>query len=193
MAKAAIGTKVSVYKATHIDSGRSYIGITSQRPAELRWRQHVWDAQNPKRSKAALQNAIRKYGPGAFKFKVLCVVNSADEARRNEQRLIAEHGTMRPNGFNLTTGGEMSVGFHLSEETKQKLREINIRRCNGGPAMPSRPREVRSAQMKAYYAANPKQPESDETRRRKAEAAKAYWERRRKAYAGGEIEKVAHK
>ena len=59
--------------------------------------------------------------------------------------------------------------------------------------MPSCPREVRSARMKAYYAANPRRPESDETKLRKAEAAKAYWNGRRKAHADGKIEVVAHK
>ena len=50
-----------------------------------------------------------------------------------------------------------------------------------------------SERMVAHYATSPKLPESDETRRRKSEAAVAYWECRRAAVAAGQIAAVGHK
>jgi hypothetical protein len=182
----------SLYKITHIESGHQYIGLTS-RDAPLRWRQHVWDAGNDGRCKSALHRAIRKHGAAAFEFEVLAMATGGDAARLMERDLIAQHGTMRPAGFNLTSGGEMAVGVKVSAETRRKISHANLRRCNGGPAFPPRSREARSAATKAYYAANPKQPETDQTIRRKSDAAKAYWAKRQADAAAGKIDRVGHK
>ncbi len=182
---------VSVYKITHLASGRLYFGITVQRRVRDRWRQHISDART-QRTVGALHRAIAKYGEDAFHFEVVAVVSGRDEGARVERRLIEAYGSMVPAGFNLTSGGEMTLGFKFSDETKQRMSEIGKRRCAGRSPFPPKSREERSAIVKEYYRLNPKKPESVETRARKAAAAEAYWERRRQMAAEGVIERVGH-
>jgi hypothetical protein len=179
MADPDLAVRVSVYKVTHIETGRSYIGITRQQPAK-RWRQHGWDANNPDRCKAPLHRAILKYGQDAFAFEVIFVAFGEDAGRLLERDFIASHNTMRPHGFNLTSGGEMLSGTKRSEEANANNRAARL-----GKVMPS---EVR-AKISAALKGRPKTPEhaaaagraqigrrqSDETRRKVSIAMKALW------------------
>jgi len=183
---------VVVYMITHVATKRSYIGITTQKPT-MRWRQHCWDAMDAKRCKSALHRAISKYGAHAFNFEILRKCDAVESARLAERELIAERNTMRPNGFNLTGGGEMMIGVVHSDEMRKALSEaMKLRwKKNGCPFRPRSSAE-RSAATKAYYAEHPKQPESDETIHRKSKAASVYWDRRRADFAAGLIGRVGH-
>lgn len=96
----------TVYCHTHIESGRRYVGLTSQ-TMEKRWKNHVHLAKSSKNGRWHFPNAIRKYGKDAFSHEILGTFNSLEEANAEEERLIEEWGLRNPDrGFNLAKGGE---------------------------------------------------------------------------------------
>lgn len=82
-----------------------------------RWRDHIYDAFDPKKDHCKLLNrAIRKYGGDAFKVEV---IEECDEGQLNDREYhhIVHHNTIKPYGYNLSYGGASS---HL-EETKERI------------------------------------------------------------------------
>lgn len=110
-----------VYKATHIDSGRSYIGITRQSLAE-RKRCHK-SAAAGKRSNTAFHQAIRQYGWDRFTWEVLRTCETEQELQAAERELIAAHDTIR-SGFNRTAGGNGTVGYVFTDDVRQRMSEL---------------------------------------------------------------------
>ncbi len=123
-------TKYYLYQITNLISNKKYIGITKN--LTKRW----WTHKNRK-VKTAISYAIQKYGSENFEFKVLAE-NTREEILKLEQQTIKILNTKSPNGYNLTDGGEGSlgclasvkhlrklardrVGTTLSEECKQKI------------------------------------------------------------------------
>lgn len=105
-----------IYIATS-PSGKSYVGQTIY-DLKSRWRDHIYDATDPKKDRCKLLNrAIRKYGGGNFIIKILCECEDY-ELDDKELYYILEYNTIKPSGYNLKFGG--SFGKHL-EETKQKI------------------------------------------------------------------------
>lgn len=102
-----------IYKITHRDSGKAYIGLSVDIYA--RWRQHKSFAKHGRKS--AIYSAMLKYGPEAFDFEVLeeCDKSLLED---RERHWIAELKTAT-SGYNLTLGGESNK--EVSEETKKKL------------------------------------------------------------------------
>jgi len=134
-----------VYCATNRINGRKYIGISKGKP-EARWLRHCRAAATKPRFRdyPPLQKAIRKYSKRVFKLETLYEAVDWLEACKVERGLIAQYGTLVPNGYNLTAGGEGTLGLKvwagkrhtpetkakmsawqigkkLSEETKQKI------------------------------------------------------------------------
>lgn len=108
------GKTYCVYKHTS-PCGKSYIGITSQRPSN-RFR----NGDGYKHNKY-FYRAIQKYGWGNFTHQILINGLSESDALIEEERLIRELGTCNSDlGFNLMTAGG-SAGTH-SQETKEKIR-----------------------------------------------------------------------
>lgn len=73
-----------------------------------------------------LQHAFDKYGEQAFVFSVLeyCDVEKLNE--REEAWIQSLNSCV--SGYNLNIGGGGLRGFHMSEETKQKIRTANTGR-----------------------------------------------------------------
>ena len=95
----------TIYCHTHVESGRRYIGLTSQ-TMEKRWSEHVTKSKNSKGGRWHFPNAIRKYGPDAFFHEVLAQSWDLEGANATEQALIAQEDTCNPEkGFNLAKGG----------------------------------------------------------------------------------------
>lgn len=69
-------------------------------------------------------SAITKYGWDCFEHIVLCEHLSSNEAKEMEYNLIAKWNTTNPEfGYNMTSGGDGTPGYHPSEETRRKLSE----------------------------------------------------------------------
>jgi group I intron endonuclease len=106
-----------IYKLTS-PSGKSYIGQTIY-GIQNRWRDHLYDAFNPKKNHCKLLNkAIRKYGKDSFEVECLEECNKEDLDKR-EAHYINNLNTLKPNGYNLKSGGSSSKH---TEETKAKIR-----------------------------------------------------------------------
>jgi len=95
----------TVYCHTHVESGRRYVGLTSQ-TMESRWKKHVYTAKSSKGGRWHFPNAIRKYGKDAFKPEILGVYDTLEEANEQEKYWIDKWDLTNPEkGFNLAKGG----------------------------------------------------------------------------------------
>lgn len=111
-----------IYKLTCKTSGKSYIGQTIY-TAELRWKRHKKDAKaNGAKQCTAINRAIRLYGETDFEIATL-IECSREELDAHEVRLIEEHGTLCPNGYNICKGGaQVRVDPSTwSDEVKDKV------------------------------------------------------------------------
>jgi hypothetical protein len=84
-----------------------------------RWGAHISEAvNNVKKCQCTyLNNAIRKYGINDWIVELLCTcpINKIDEY---ETKMVSEHNTLFPNGYNLTEGGD---GGNLSDEACKRI------------------------------------------------------------------------
>lgn len=126
------GIMPSVYRVTNTVNGKSYIGICKG-AVRLRWRRHCTDADRRKRSGCIiLWKAIRKYGKETFALETLYEAVDWREACMVERGLIAQYGTMSPSGYNITAGGQGTLGYKAWEgrrhttETKRKMSQWQI-------------------------------------------------------------------
>ena len=105
-------------------SGKSYIGKTIQ-PLKTRIQQH----RDSKSYCRILSEAIQEHGWDNFKVSTIWEGN-ATTLGEMERKLISEHGTMEPGGYNLREGGGRSE--RVSDTSRklmiEKQREISKRR-----------------------------------------------------------------
>ena len=111
-----------IYKVTNRLNGMSYIGQTV-RTMEARRRVHESCREN-----TYLQNAIREYGKENFEWTVVCECDDINELNEKEIHYIREYNTLRPNGYNLTNGGEGSfwTGENNPAKTAQSREKISF-------------------------------------------------------------------
>lgn len=70
----------------------------------------------------ALNAAIRKYGWDAFKKEILMKDVPKSLLPEEEKRMISEHGTLAPNGYNLHPGGQTSPMLHPAVRARARER-----------------------------------------------------------------------
>lgn len=129
-----------VYQIVHVSTGREYVGVTSQAP-EQRWAEHRSRAKA--RYNRHLYNSLRKHGADAFAFKVIATLPTFDEAKIAERIAIA----IRKPVYNLTVGGEGTVGFKFSPEQLARLSVAHV-----GLKQTDESRAKRSESLKRAYA-----------------------------------------
>lgn len=125
---------------------KKYVGITGQRTKD-RWRVNG----NGYKPQKLVYRAIKKYGWENIEHIIVAENLSVTKAGELEKKIIAKYQTFNPDfGYNQSTGGENSPigvkrseetkrklsvahmgktynkGYHLSEERRQHLKEINI-------------------------------------------------------------------
>lgn len=153
-----------VYMLTNKVNGKRYIGVTTA-SLDRRIKFHESSAKN-KKNTYVMARAIRAYGIEAFSGEVLYEAATKEEMFIVERGLIAAHGTLAPNGYNRSLGGEGNrIGVKYGDEFGQRV----------------------SASLKAFYANNPEacaaqgrkmagRKRSAEDKEKKAAAGRAYWE-----------------
>lgn len=120
-------------------NGKGYIGQTIG-TMENRWAEHLQNARYLIRAKAGdptinydgtqyknirhslLYNAMACHGIENFEVELVETVDD-DELNEWEPFIIEEYGTLIPNGYNLTTGGD---SFRHSDESKQLMRKVKL-------------------------------------------------------------------
>ena len=112
-----------VYKITCIPSNKSYIGISVHEPEKYRIREHLSGKGN-----RYIANAVKKYGKDAFTHEILEENVFPELLPDLEVAYIKKFNTVRPNGFNLTSGGEGCLGYKHTEESRLKMSKIQKRR-----------------------------------------------------------------
>lgn len=123
--------KSNIYVFTNKINGKQYVGQTIN--IEDRYKQHRKDSKNKdKKPNSIFYRAIRKYGFDNFDFKVIETDIDISEIHEREKFWIKELNTMKPNGYNLTEGGEGTFGYRHTEESKKKMSEMK----KGVPAKP---------------------------------------------------------
>jgi group I intron endonuclease len=113
-----------IYKITHKDSGRMYIGQTSGNLHD-RWRNHCKNNSNC----TYLKNSIKKYGKYSFNWEIICICFDED-LNRFEREYIEKYKTLAPLGFNLSSGGNNGNKHHA--ETKVKI-SVSVKRAKNSP------------------------------------------------------------
>lgn len=91
--------KWAVYKIVHVETGRAYVGVTSQ----LIWKR-VLDHYTNRSSPSLIAEALREYGLDTFKIEVIEVYDEVADAFAAEAAAIIEHGALWPAGFNKSPG-----------------------------------------------------------------------------------------
>jgi len=125
-----------VYKATNNINGKCYVGVDKNWPH----RKAAHKCAVKKGSTLVFHNAIRQYGWKNFSWEIL-------EESGNHQLLLNEREPfyinelnthyLTGNGYNMTNGGDATMGWVPSEETKIKISEANKGRQAWNKGKPS--------------------------------------------------------
>jgi group I intron endonuclease len=179
----AITTRWLIYKITCVISHKSYIGITKTSIGQ-RWMRHRNTAKRG--SPIAMSRAIRKYGASAFVLELIATEDTFEDAAAAERFFIEDHRTLWPNGYNLTTGGEATMGRRVSDEARARMSASA--KARGGHPLSAEARAKMSASRRAIMtpelrekigAAHRGKIMSSETREKLRQAALAQWARLR--------------
>jgi len=108
----------AIYVITNTVNAKQYVGIASD--LERRWKRH----RNANEGQL-IHKAIKKYGVDAFVFTHVADAFDAESAKIIERLLISEKNTKMPNGYNMTDGGDGTLGMKKNDEHKKKLKESN--------------------------------------------------------------------
>lgn len=96
----------TIYKATNIINGKSYIGFDSKWPNRI-----IKHNQNYKNQNRKFYDAIKKYGWDNFDWSVLYQSYDRNHCLTEmEPHFITEYNSFN-NGYNMTLGGEGTFGF----------------------------------------------------------------------------------
>ena len=114
-----ITMECNIYKITNKENKKSYVGCTIKSIGD-RFREHV---SRCKKTQTKFCSALKKYGQDGF---ILEQIDSCDNTTRMyelEKFYIKEYNTYNK-GYNLTYGGEGCIGYTHSDETIQKLKDM---------------------------------------------------------------------
>ncbi len=108
-----------VYVVTNTKNGKRYVGQTV-RSLAARWAVHVSYAKRG--SNTYFHKALRKHGADAFTMKVVYACSEKQSLDFYEQAYISLLDTRNPErGYNLTGGGEGTLGRVFSKATREKM------------------------------------------------------------------------
>lgn len=108
-----------VYKVTNSVNSKVYIGKTIE-TLEKRKDEHYRNAFNYL-LESKFYRAIRKYGFENFVWEIIATYSTNEECLAGEIEFIKTYSSFTE-GYNMTIGGEGSLGRIVSDETKEKIR-----------------------------------------------------------------------
>lgn len=118
----------TLYLVENTINNKVYIGITAE-GVHKRKTKHLNKAKNG--SDVVFHRAIRKHGQNAFIWTALKCFNTREEAAQEEIYWIAQLKDYNIKIYNMTVGGDGTVGFHHTEEAKRKTGEANKGKLSG--------------------------------------------------------------
>lgn len=135
-------------------TGKRYIGVTTM-PLATRWYQHVWRAENGRDT--VLSQAIRKHGKDAFDVSTVAsaLPGSSIEALFNlERAVIAQERTKCPVGYNMTDGGDGTIGYvYTPEQCAARARRKHSAETRAKMSAARKGRPCHTAQSRAKISA----------------------------------------
>lgn len=118
-----------IYKIQNKITNKIYIGQTV-RALKERMKEHC------SHSKTAIDKALNKYEKKNFKCKVIDTAKTIEELNNKEKFWIAYYNCCVPNGYNLCTGGENTMGYKHTRLTKIKMSKAQFARNMKGENNP---------------------------------------------------------
>lgn len=139
----------TVYKHTNTATNKSYVGMTKN--MKIRLSRH----KDVRSTCVRFRNSILKHGWDVFTTEIIAEGLTREAAQELERTTIADHNTMHPNGYNLTSGGDhhevsdetraklvaSHTGKHHTDATKAKIRAAMLKR----PPQPERGAAISAA------------------------------------------------
>lgn len=114
--------KLIIYKITNNINNKIYIGQTV-RDLDTRIKEHR------RHKDCIMYNAFNKYGYDNFTIEIIDTAETIDELNEKEIYWISYYdSTNKDKGYNLCEGGNNTVGFKHSEESKRLMSEHAVRR-----------------------------------------------------------------
>lgn len=123
-----------IYKLTCKISGKLYIGKT------VNFRVRMSNHKSEKKDKHGhLQNAVRKYGWDSFDVEILEIFENFDKHNEDHRLSILQkeadyiklyNSTNRDIGYNICEHSTDRTGIPVSAETKEKIRQYNLKNPN---------------------------------------------------------------
>ena len=152
-----------IYKITNNLNNKIYIGLKTLT---------VKESKSYYGSGTAIKNAIKKYGKHNF-TKTILEHNVADwDLLKEREQYWIEYYDSYNNGYNMTLGGDGTLGHIVSDETKEKLRKA-FKGKKIGPYSDERKAAIKEGLKNAPSRKGRKgTPWSDETRKKISKALK---------------------
>jgi group I intron endonuclease len=95
-----------LYKITNTVNDMVYIGVTKN--PKTRMNAHACSVTP---TKSIIKNAIKKHGRDKFKLHVL-LTSTQEYCYEMEKKAIEAYNTLKPNGYNICTGGLGAIGIY---------------------------------------------------------------------------------
>ena len=108
-----------IYKITNLINGNIYIGKATN--IKSRENSHFSNLNRNKHHNQHLQNAYNKYGKENFKFEI--IQECARKDLINLEIYWIDYYQSFTNGYNMTKGGDGTLGLPCSEDAKRKMSE----------------------------------------------------------------------
>ncbi|MCK9319241.1 GIY-YIG nuclease family protein [Methanoculleus sp.] len=108
----------NIYVITNKINNKQYVGQSVD--VDKRWISHKF-ASTQNNTNIILYNAMSKYGVDNFVIQVIEKDIPINEIDEKEKYWINKLNTLKPNGYNMTLGGEGSWGRVTSKSTKNKI------------------------------------------------------------------------
>lgn len=117
----------SIYKATNIINNKVYIGFTSNLIKRIKSHKKGSENYSGNGTKSAFYEAIIKYGWENFLWDILYQSKNLNHTKNEMETIfILEHnsfcGFKDSNGYNLTLGGDGSLGRICDQKTREKIK-----------------------------------------------------------------------
>ena len=140
-----------IYKLTHKESGKVYIGQSKHLKRRLNEHRRCEKSNDKKGSQSVVRRAIKKYSFDAFDFEIILYCQEGEYMDLMETKLIQSYDCLVPKGYNVRDGGNK---VFMSEEGRKR-----ISKANSGRIVSEETRLKLSESGKKAYLNNPRDDE----------------------------------
>ena len=137
-----------IYKLTHKDSGKIYIGQSKHLKRRLNEHRRCEKSDDKKGSQSVVRRAIKKYSFDAFDFEIILYCQEGEYMNMIETKLIQSYDCLVPKGYNVRDGGNK---VFMSEEGRKR-----VSKANSGRIVSEETRLKLSESGKKAYLNNPR-------------------------------------